>query len=299
MLKLSGLNACFTWIGTRSLPYSYTEVPLPITDNHMISAVNIDNSWIFLDATDPNCIFGMPTSGIQDKEALISINPDKYELVKVPVMPAVKSILTDSTFLTIDNNTLSGKSSINYSGYFGSDVYNSLLYNKGDDERVYARKQMTKGNNKFIMKDYSIRLSDPMNRAANISSGFEIPDYAKSISGEIYINLNLEKLFSSTPIDTSKRKVPIENDFLYTINQVQTLNIPDGYVSEYIPKNTKVSNDVLDFSINYTQGVGEICATQKYVLKKLYIQPKDFQAWNNAISVISPAYKEQVVLKKK
>ncbi len=80
MLKLSGLNACFTWIGTRSIPYTYTEVPLPLTDNHMICAVKIDNSWIFLDATDPNCIFGMPTSGIQDKEALISIDSAKISI---------------------------------------------------------------------------------------------------------------------------------------------------------------------------------------------------------------------------
>ena len=33
MLKLSGLDASFTWIGTRSIPYSYKEVPLPVTDN--------------------------------------------------------------------------------------------------------------------------------------------------------------------------------------------------------------------------------------------------------------------------
>ena len=299
MLKISGLNACFTWIGTRSIPYTYTEVPLPVTDNHMISAVNIDQSWIFLDATDPNCIFGMPTSGIQGKEALISISPEKYELVKVPEMPAVKSVISDSTFLTISNNTLQGKCSVDYSGYFGSDLYNNLSYNKGDDERVYARKRMAKGSNKFIMQDYSIRLPDQVNKIANISSGFEIPDYAKSIADEIYINLNLEKLMSNVPIDTNKRKIAIENDFQYTINQVHTLKIPDGYAPDYVPKNTRVSNDVIDFSIDYKQNAGEISATQKLVMKKLYIQPKDFAAWNNAIAVISPAYKEQVVLKKK
>ncbi|MEP6948638.1 MAG: DUF3857 domain-containing protein [Ginsengibacter sp.] len=299
MLKISGLNACFTWIGTRSIPYTYTEVPLPLTVNHMISAVKIDKSWVFLDATDPNCIFGMPTSGIQDKEALISISPEKYELVKVPVMPASKSVITDSTFLTVSNNTVLGKCSVDYSGYFGDDVYNNLSFNKGDDERIYARRRMAKGSNKFIMQDYSIRLTDPVNKVVNISSGFEIPDYAKSIADEIYINLNLEKLFGSTPIDTSKRKVAIENDFLYTINQVHMLTIPAGYVSDYIPKNTSVSNDVIDFSIEYKQNNGRIYATQKLVMKKLYIQPRDFAAWNSAVSVISPAYKEQVVLKKK
>ena len=299
MMKVSGLNACFTWIGTRSIPYTYSEVPLPVTDNHMISAVKIDKSWIFLDATDPNCIFGMPTSGIQDKEALISISPEKYELVKVPVMPAASSIITDSTFLTISNNTVSGRSAVSYTGYFGNDLYNNLQYNKGDDERVYARRRMAKGSNKFIMQDYTIRRYDPSNRAGRIDANFEIPDYAKSISDEIYINLNLEKLFNQTPIDTVKRTVAIENEFLYTINQVHILKIPSGYVADYIPKNLKVSNDVIDYTIVYKQTGSEVSATQQLVLKKLYIQPTDFKTWNNAISIISPAYKEQVVLKKK
>lgn len=299
MLKLSGLEAYFTWIGTRSIPYTYTEVPLPVTDNHMISAVKIDKSWIFLDATDPNCIFGMPTSGIQDKEALISISKEKYELVKVPVMPAAKSIITDSTSLTISNNTLMGKSSVQYLGYFGNDIYNNLQFNKGDDERVYARRRMAKGSNKFIMQDYSIHLTDTSNRIAYINAGFEIPDYVKSIGTEIYINLNLEKLFNQSVVDTVKRKVPIENDFLYTINQVHTLKIPAGYESDYTPKNVSFNNGLIDFSIVYKLTASEISATQQLVLKKLYIQPADFAAWNNAITTISPAYKEQIVLKKK
>lgn len=299
LLKTSGLNAHFAWIGTRSIPYTYSEVPLPLTDNHMICAVQIDKEWIFLDATDPNCIFGMPTSGIQGKQCLIGINPEKYELVTVPVTQPVKNTITDSTWLTINNNTLNGNCSVDYKGYFGSDVYNNLLYNKGDDERVYARRRMAKGSNKFIMKDYKINFPDPAEKTANISSNFEIPDYVKSVSDEIYINLNLEKLFSTTPIDTAKRKVAIENDYLNVINQVHELKVPDGYMVDYMPKNVSVSNDLVDFSIEYKKTAGGISATQKLVTKKLYIQPGEFPEWNKAVSAISPAYKEQVVLKKK
>jgi transglutaminase-like putative cysteine protease len=299
MLRISGLNACFTWIGTRSIPYKYSEVPLPVTDNHMISAVNIDKNWIFLDATDPNCIFGFPSSGIQGKEALVSISPDKYEVVNVPVMPSALSVITDSTFINLGNNTLTGTSSVRYAGYFGSDLHNSLSYNKGDDERVYARSRMAKGSNKFIMSDYKIRFDEPMSKSANISAGFEIPGYPKFIGDEIYINLNLEKLIGSTPIDTSKRKVAIENDHLYTINQVHVLKVPAGYAVDYLPGNTSLANDVLDFSIIYKQVGEQVFASQQLVLKKLYIQPADFIAWNNAVSMVSPAYKEQVVLKKK
>ncbi len=299
MLRLSGLKACFTWIGTRSIPYKYSEVALPVTDNHMISAVYIDKNWIFLDATDPNCIFGFPSSGIQGKEALVSISPEKYEIVNVPIMPASMSVVNDSTFIHLGNSTLTGKSSVDYSGYFGSDLHNKLSYNKGDDERVYARSRMAKGSNKFIMSDYKIRLNEAMSKTANISAGFEIPAYPKFIGDEIYINLNLEKLLGTTPIDTSKRKVAIENDHLYTINQVHALQVPAGYTVDYLPANTSLSNDVLDFSITYKQAGDQVFATQQLVSKKLYIMPADFIAWNKAITIVSPAYKEQVVLKKK
>jgi transglutaminase-like putative cysteine protease len=299
LLKTSGLNAYFTWIGTRSIPYSYTEVPLPITDNHMISAVKIDNQWIFLDATDPNCIFGFPTSSIQDKQALIGINPEKHELVKVPVVAAIKNVLIDSTFLTIEKKLLKGFASVDYLGYFGSDMYTSLLYNKGDDERVYARRRMAKGSNKFIMNDYKISFPDSLNKTANIRSNFDIPDYVKSIDDEIYINLNLEKIFSGTPIDTVKRKMAIENDYLFNIKQVHVLKMPAGYTVEHLPKNISVSNKLVDFSIEYKQINDQVMATQNFVIKTLYIEVADFSQWNDALLKVSPAYKEEIVLKKK
>ena len=299
LLKASGLKAYFTWIGTRSIPYMYTEVPLPITDNHMISAVQINNNWIFLDATDPNCIFGFPSSAIQNKQALVSITPEKYELITVPIVAAEKNKITDSTFLTFSGKTLNGNCSVDYSGYFGSDVYSNLMYSKGDDERVYARRRMAKGSNKFIMKDYSIGFTDPVNKTVNIKSNFEIPDYAKSIDDEIYVNLNLEKIFNYPVIDTSKRKVAIENDYQFTIQQVHLLKIPDGYQVEHIPQNVSVSNQLIDFTLEYKKVNNQVVATQNYVLKKLYIQPVDFTLWNKTITTLAPAYKEEIVFKKK
>ncbi len=299
LCSLSAVKAHFTWIGTRAIPYAYSEVPLPVTDDHMICAVQLDGQWTFLDATDPQCIFGLPTSGIQGKEALISFGPDKYELVKVPIVPAETNLITDSTFLHINDGMLKGNSSVNYLGYFGSDVFRNLQYHTGEDERKYALQRMGKASNKFMLKDYKFTLSEKGDKAANISAHFEIPDYVKSIGDEIYLNLNLEKLVSSTPIDIDKRKVAVENEFLYTINQVHQLEIPAGYTTDYIPKNVSVSNDLFTFSIDYSHTGNNVTATQQFLCKKLYIQPQDFATWNKALATIAPAYKEQVVLRKK
>ena len=66
LLNTAGIEAHLTWIGTRALPYDYNEVPLPIVDNHMICTAHIGNEWIFLDATDPNCIFGNPSKAYRE-----------------------------------------------------------------------------------------------------------------------------------------------------------------------------------------------------------------------------------------
>jgi hypothetical protein len=71
LMKRAGIEAYFTWIGTRRLPYRYTELPTPMVDNHMIATIKINNQLLFLDATDPELPFGMPSAMIQGKEALI------------------------------------------------------------------------------------------------------------------------------------------------------------------------------------------------------------------------------------
>ena len=74
MNTAAGLTAYFTWIGTRDLPYKFTQVPLPLVSNHMICTIYLNGKYVFLDGTDPTCVFGLTPAGIQDKEAMISIS---------------------------------------------------------------------------------------------------------------------------------------------------------------------------------------------------------------------------------
>jgi len=51
--------------------------------------------------------------------------------------------------------------------------------------------------------------------------------------------------------------------------------VPVGYVVNYVPKNVSLSNDIVSLTIEYKQLPGKIIATQNYVMKELYIMPKD------------------------
>jgi hypothetical protein len=298
LLRIAGIEAYYTWIGTRDIPYKHTEVYLPCVDNHMISTAKIDGQWYFLDGTDPNCIFGFPSGFTQGKQALLAINETEYKVLEVPVIDAAKNTIIDSTFITFTEKGIKGNMSVHYNGYCGVDALNALLYKQGDDERDYVKYRMGKASNKFIMGNYSIAKPNPREKTVNIKADFEVPDYGKKIADEMYINLNLEKLFVNSIIDTAKRKVGIENDYKNTIRQFTILTLPVGYTVSYQPKNFSQSNDIFDIKIQYTNTNNTITAMQEIVYKVDMVQPQQFNQWNSIIQKLLTQYKEQVVLKK-
>jgi transglutaminase-like putative cysteine protease len=299
MLRMAGIKAYYTWIGTRSLPYYYSEVPLPMVDNHMIAAASINNEWVFLDGTDPHAKYGMPPSSIQDKDAMIAINDNEFKIIRVPVTAAAKSLAVDSTIISFTPDGIKGNTSVNYSGYFGEDIYNTLLYRDEKETKDFVKSRMTKASNKFILGNYVINKTSPEENNINISADFEIPGYGKKIGNEYYINLNLEKLFENRFIDTAKRKVAIENEFQFVVKLYTILRLPEGYGVTYQPKDFNFENDLVALKITYQVKEGRIIALQEMQQKKLMIQPADFTEWNRAAKAAAQQYKEQVVLEKK
>jgi hypothetical protein len=300
LLRMAGLQAYFTWIGTRDIPYDHTDLPLPLCDNHMISTLRSGNRWIFLDGTDPNCIFGYPSAFIQGKQALVAVSPTEYETLRVPVVRADSSLVTDSTFIAWTGSGLKGTSSVYYHGYFGSDVCDHLLFKDTTDARDYVKYRMGKGSNKFILNDYSIRYLDDARKLVNIQAGFDLPGYGKTIGSELYINLNLEKFFTgSTIIDTAQRKVPMTREYESVVDQFTVFDIPQGYELSYLPKDFAYSDPNLDFRIEYTQKTGQVICRQTLSDKTLLMDSKDFPRWNGAVKQILNHYKEQLVFVKK
>jgi hypothetical protein len=299
MLRMAGIKAYYTWIGTRILPYDYTDVPLPLVDNHMISVANINNEWVFFDGTDPHAKYNMPPSSIQNKQALIAINDKEYKVLRVPVTAADNNQITDTTVISFTADGVKGKENVTYTGYFAEDIYNALLYRDEKETKDFVKSRMGKASNKFILGQYNINKVSPENNVINIAADFDIPGYGKKLGNEYYINLNLEKLFENRLVDTAKRKVAIENEYKFNIKECHMLQIPEGYSVTYQPKDFSFENDLLALKITYRVANGKIISTQEYQNKKLIIETSDFAEWNKAAKAAAQQYKEQIVLEKK
>jgi hypothetical protein len=265
----------------------------------MICAANIDGKWFFIDGTDPNCIFGFPSEFIQGKEALVAINMFEYKVLNVPEIHEDQNLVVDSTFISIADAGINGKSSVYYHGYFGIDFMNALQMRKGKDEKDYIRYKMGKASNKFLLGDYSIHKLSPSERLVNVKASFEVPGYGKKIGDEYFINMNLEKFFTNQIIDTAKRKVSVETGYKYTIRQYTILEVPESFNISYQPKDFNYNDELLEVNIRYSKEKNNIVVLQEIKQKILYLQPESFAKWNQALQKLLGYYKEQLVLKKK
>jgi hypothetical protein len=298
MLNHAGVPAYYTWIGSRALPYDYTDVHLPITDNHMISTIKLDTGYVFLDGTDSYCVFGAPSGHIQGKQALVGINENEYKIIRVPEYPKEKSQLVDTTYLDLTDKAISGSVSINMTGYYATDMYATMNYTNEKDREKYMRGYFNRGSNKFRLSKYDIPRTDNPN-TFRLTGQFELQDYGKKIADEWYLNLNLFKFYEHQEIDYPKRDIPIEREFKGTSKYVTILNIPEGYKVSYLPESKSFHNDVWGFDITYEQKKDQVVMTQSFENNHLLLQPDKFPSWNKVLENLFPLYKETISLSKK
>ncbi|HPM32317.1 MAG TPA: transglutaminase domain-containing protein [Chryseolinea sp.] len=300
LLDIAGVKAYHTWIGTRDLPYKYTEVPTPLVDNHMIATyITKDGQYIFLDGTGDHTKYGFPSSMIQGKEALIGIDRDHYEIKTVPEIPKEKSVMVDSISLALDENMIVGKGTTSLRGY--PKVFGGYELDRAEeaDVKKYVTRLVGRGSNKFYLDNYTVSNLKNNDLPTKINYSFRIADYFQKIGDEIYVNLNLNKDYYNAFINVSLRKSPRELDYKYTKEEFYTMSIPSGYEVEYLPPNEKFDNELLGYTTEYKQSGQTISFTKTFYLNYLMMQPDQFNDWNDAVKKVSEAYKESIILKKK
>ena len=260
MLNSIGIPAYYTWIGTRKIPYSYSEVPTPLIDNHMICSYFDGEDYIFLDATTKGIPYGIPTSFIQGKEALIGISEEEYKVVKVPVLENTECTTIDTVYAEIENNIITGIATVSYSGY--SDVYLSAYINNMSEteKKEFYKNAFKKGNNKC--QSTVTKINGNKDRTANlvIDYKFTLPDYIKENGDELYLNPFLKKYLTDEKINIETNKINKRNDNKEVNRNVIFFKIPEGYTVDYIPENVSYTHNKFSFDVilNYRKEKGDI-----------------------------------------
>lgn len=298
MMEIAGIQGHLTWIGTRSIPYKYEEVPAPLVDNHMILSYFEKDKVYFLDATGRNTSINFPSSFIQGKEALVALDENNYRIVKVPVIPAEANAVSDSTVLKIKGEKLVGTTTTTVAGYNKSDYLYALgnLNSKNERDEFY-NSVFQKGNNKFIANGIIEENKEDYDQDLLIKFDFTIDNYLNRFGDDIYVNLNLNRQIDQFRTD-SKRKRDIEFDYKNAYFFKTYLEIPQGYKIDYLPESQSFENDYIKSTLTYTRTTSGIEYTHSIVCDFLVLDLDQQKEVNNLIKEVEKAYKEVVTLTK-
>lgn len=293
--QIPDVNLC--WIGTRRIPYSYYELATPAVDDHMIASFHLDDRVIFLDATDKEAAFGLPTGFIQGKDALIQ-RKEGFEILRVPVVSPFENQRKETIKLRLDNSKIYGDGTLALNGINRSDFLNSIGDAANYNRLELVKSLVIKGNNKFQLTNYNEKNITDRDMPYIVEYNFTLDNYIVAAGNELYLSMFLHKPFEQNIIE-KEREAKYQFDFLSQEDIYVAIEIPQEYEVKLIPKDTSETNALLSYSIKYLYEEGKLSLHFVIENKKLLLEPSDFNLWNNTIQNLKSFYNESIILTSK
>lgn len=305
LAKAAKIPAFLVWVGTRNIAYQYTDLPVPIVDNHLITAFWLNNQYVFVDATADYLPFTMPSEFIQGKQALLGIDSNSYKLVEIPIIKAEKNIYYDSLFLKIDSNKVVGNGKLSLLGYpITKAMKNYYAVNNLNKKSLVDKKNnailvsnITKIDNTLFVTNFPIEnLKQIENK--KLSSQFsvfydcEATKLLKFSGSDIFVNLHIDKKLMTEKIDTTRRQTAISIDFPYTYITEIVLEIPQHWQINFTPPNRKFEHEKFSFHVIYKHLGNKIIMRKEIIIHNISIAKADFLAWNVMMEELNKAYQE-------
>jgi len=156
---------------------------------------------------------------------------------------------------------------------------------------------MQKGNNKFLIDAITETNKYDYDKDLIIDYTFNINDYAKILGDEIYINLNLKQDETDFKFEDD-RENDIEVTYKSAYDYHTTLEIPEGYIVDYLPKDVLVSNEFMDSKTTYETIDKTIVYKHQLEMNFLTLDTKQQKILSDAIKAVEKSFKETIVIKK-
>ncbi|WP_299120422.1 transglutaminase domain-containing protein [uncultured Tenacibaculum sp.] len=298
MLKYANIPSFLTWIGTRSKPYSYYELPTTYTDNHMITTVKVNNKFLFLDATAEYLPFGYPSPFIQGKEALIGISKNDFKISVVEEVEKEKNYSEiKSEFNFNEDFNLKGKHVAKTTGYKKLD-FSHAFDRKKDKDKDFIRTFFKLGNHKTTFTTKKLSGLSLKNDTVQIQFESNFKNHVRKIDNQLFIKLNTDKLLTKELVKHERKKYAKKIDYKYVTKYLTSFKIPEGYINEFIPKNSSFENPKFGFEINYKIDNNYIILEKKIYINTLKITVEEIDTWNTFIKKLSRNNKKSIILKK-
>jgi hypothetical protein len=284
MLKMSGYNAHFSWIGTRSLPYSQ-KLPALCVNNHAICTLYFDNKTYFLDGTESYVPFGQNAFRIQGKEVMVS-NGDKFDIIPVPSTTADEGKTLTKADFVLENDILKGKVKVTLTGNERKDFHQSYQELPTTSQEEFLNDFLEFGNDN--LQATNIKTSDLKNRdlAVTIEGDIDLSNSVNTISNDKYVGIDFFPKSLERFIPDEKRVEGYDLDEVVKFEDEISLTIPTGKKFTDKPENLEIKNDNYEFKGEYTVVNNKLTLKKVLAIKNSIIKKTDFESWTKFVESI-------------
>lgn len=277
MLKLAGLEAYLTWIGTRHIPYDYT-LPSLSVDNHCISTVVLNGKEYFLDGTEKFVPFGEYAWRIQGKEVLIG-KGEKYDVKKVPLADIQNNKVFTKTSFELKDNVLKGHVTVTMTGVERTSFLQYYHDVPKDKQKEMIRNMLRFGNRNLVVNN--IKTSDLHNReiAVVLEGDIDLTNYVIAEDKEIYAGIDFfsEDLNSFIP-DKDRQHDYVFHSAYVSADETE-LTLPAGYKIISVPDSINIQNPDYGVQASYTVKGNKIFFRKTISINSGRIRKTDFENW--------------------
>jgi hypothetical protein len=298
MLTEQGINSSFAWVGSRHIPYRYSEFPSTCNDDHMIAVWWKDKDTpIFLDGTTTyHSLYDIP-SFIQGKQCIIARGEKDYLLYTIPVAPPENNTVYDSLSIELKGDTIIGSGMAVFTGERKAEM---LWYFSEKDTNDYPRifsDQMPKASNKFIVESVEKMAVGNADEPIKFKYTFCLPDYLTASRNVTYLNMNLDRFPSEVNL-REDRWMPVEAEYTHKHIFVCNFLIPDHYKVQEVPEDIQYDGPGFGFRQQYVLSGREIRVRTTFYSSLHLIEGQDLVLFREMLTLLNSRYLKSIPLYK-
>ncbi len=284
MMKIAGYDARFSWIGTRSIPYSQS-LPALCVNNHCISTLYYQGKKYFLDGTENYVPFGENAFRIQSKEVMVA-NGDKYEIIKVPETTAEENKISTKADFILSNEALKGKVKVVLIGSQRKEFHQVYQEMPTTEQEKYINEYLEFGSDNIVATN--VKTTDLKNRDITITldGDIDLSNSVNTISNDKYLSIDFFPKSLERLVPDEKRVGGYDLDEVIKFEDEISLTIPADRKLIDKPENLEVKNEGYEFKGEYTVVGNKIILKKSLAIKNNIIKKTDFANWKKFIESI-------------
>jgi Domain of Unknown Function with PDB structure (DUF3857)/Transglutaminase-like superfamily len=294
LLRKRGMQADPVVLSTREHGYNLASYPVLDKLNYVVVRLYLGGKLYYLDAAHPQLGFGQLAGDCYNGHARVISNRDSSS-----VYFWADSLKESKVTMVLLSGTEKG-------------LEGTLQSTLGPEESYQLRRQIAEHSEQQYFKDIQTSFgedADISNGGIDSLSRLEDPikvhyDFLlKQTAGAsiIYFNPVMSDGLRENPFKAADRKYPVEMPYAMDQTYVLSMDIPEGYVVDELPKSAKVALNGDQGYFEYllqAQG-GKIQMRCRVRLSKALFPPEDYGSLRDFYAFIVKKENEQIVLKKK